>query len=281
MSDRLDQLRGLMTAPEDEHLEFKEAKNSFEFEELVKYCCALANEGGGRIILGVTDRRPRRVVGSRAFDPIERTKAGLVERLRIRVVGEAISHPDGRVVVFEVPSRPLGVPVHYKGAYWMRGGDGLVGMTSDRLKSILDEAGPDFSAELCTSGTLDDLDPVAIQSFAALWGRKSGNAALASLPKEQLLAAAELIRGPGVTYAALVLFGTNRALGRHLAQAEVVFEYRSSGFYCFSRSRGVPARLLPLLRRALGEGEPEERSPTVPGRLVPMGYPDVQRGGRP
>lgn len=32
----------------------------------------------------------------------------------------------------------------------------------------------------------------------------------------------------GVTYAALVLFGTRAALGRLLAQAEVIFEYRSS-----------------------------------------------------
>jgi ATP-dependent DNA helicase RecG len=31
-----------------------------------------------------------------------------------------------------------------------------------------------------------------------------------------------------ITYAALILFGTRTALGRRLAQAEVVFEYRSS-----------------------------------------------------
>jgi ATP-dependent DNA helicase RecG len=43
-----------------------------------------------------------------------------------------------------------------------------------------------------------------------------------------LLTDAELLIDGGVTYAALILFGTHRALGRHLAQAEVVFEYRSS-----------------------------------------------------
>ena len=32
----------------------------------------------------------------------------------------------------------------------------------------------------------------------------------------------------GVTYAALVLLGTRNALGRHLAQAELIFEYRSN-----------------------------------------------------
>ena len=54
---KLEQLNDWMAAPEDGHLELKEAKNRYDFEELVKYCAALANEGGGRIILGVTDAR--------------------------------------------------------------------------------------------------------------------------------------------------------------------------------------------------------------------------------
>jgi|GEM_PF-4857805 len=42
----------------------KEAKQNYQFEKLVDYCVALANEGGGKIILGVTDKRPRRIVGT-------------------------------------------------------------------------------------------------------------------------------------------------------------------------------------------------------------------------
>ncbi len=38
---------------------------------------------------------------------------------------------------------------------------------------------------------------------------------------------AELTVDGGITYAALILFGTSKALGRHLAQAEIIFEYRS------------------------------------------------------
>jgi ATP-dependent DNA helicase RecG len=72
MSLTIDRLDELLKAKEDEHLEFKEAKNRFDFERLVKYCAALANEGGGSLILGVTDRPPRRVVGSTAFDELER-----------------------------------------------------------------------------------------------------------------------------------------------------------------------------------------------------------------
>ena len=63
----------LAVRSESEHLEFKEAANSFHFEELVDYCVALANEGGGRMLLGITDKVPRRVVGTKAFAVPERT----------------------------------------------------------------------------------------------------------------------------------------------------------------------------------------------------------------
>ena len=217
-----------MDAREGEHLEFKEAKNNFHFEKLVKYCAAMANEGGGTMILGVTDKSPRHVVGSQAFDQIERTKAGLISRLRLRVDVDEVQHPDGRVLVFQVPSRPIGMPIAIDGAYWMRGGEDLVPMTPDLLKRIFDESGPDFSAEICPGASLGDLDLVAIEELRQRWLRKSGNQALASMPVRQILADAELIGAKGVTYAALILLGTHGAMGRHLAQAEVVFEYRST-----------------------------------------------------
>jgi len=228
MNAILNKLREWMEGKEDEHLEFKEAKNRFDFEELVKYCAAIANEGGGKLILGVTNKRPRRVVDCRAFESLERTKAGLTERLHLRFEIDEIEHPDGRVLVFHVPSRPIGMPIQYRGSYWMRAGEGLVPMTPDRLKRIFDEAGPDFSAEICAHAALSDIDPTAIQRFRAMWQRKSGNEALDKVTDERLLADAELVVDGRLTYAALILLGTRQALGKYLAQAEVIFEYRSS-----------------------------------------------------
>jgi ATP-dependent DNA helicase RecG len=95
MTDRIAQLEAWMTGHEDEHLEFKEAKQHYDFEKLVRYCCALANEGGGHIVLGVTDKKPRRVVGSRAFGDLQRTKFGIVERLRLRIDAWTVEHPSG------------------------------------------------------------------------------------------------------------------------------------------------------------------------------------------
>ena len=228
MTVSIDILQIWMDAREDEHLEFKEAKRNFHFETLVKYCVALANEGGGRMILGVTDKLPRKVVGSQVFPDLEKTKADLIERLRLRMDVEEISHPDGRVLVFQIPSRPIGMPVQYKGAYWMRGGENLIPMTPDLLQRIFAESGPDFSAEICTSAQLGDLDPNAVEVLRQLWQSKSPDQDISARPIEQLLSDAELVVDGQVTYAALILLGKREALGKYLAQAEVIFEYRSN-----------------------------------------------------
>ena len=40
----------------------------FDNRKLYRYCVAIANEGGGYLILGVTDKPPRSVVGTAAFN---------------------------------------------------------------------------------------------------------------------------------------------------------------------------------------------------------------------
>ncbi len=39
------------------------------YNQTVKYCVALANEGGGHFILGVTDKRPRKIIGELIQSP--------------------------------------------------------------------------------------------------------------------------------------------------------------------------------------------------------------------
>ncbi len=223
-----EQLENILISKEGENLEFKEAKNNFHFEELVKYCAALANEGGGMIVFGVSDIRPRKVVDSAAFEQPERTRAGLIERLHINIDFSVVNHPNGRVLIFIVPTRPIGMPIKFNGIYWQRDGDSLIPMTEDRLRAILAEAGHDFSADICSTATMNDLDPVAIENFRQRWISKSGNEGLKTLTHEQLLNDSEALVDGRLTYASLILFGTRQALGQHLAQAEVVFEYRAS-----------------------------------------------------
>lgn len=135
----------LLTVPcEHERLEFKEAKQQFDTTKLLRYCVALANEGGGELVLGVSDRPPRRVVGTQAFGDLGSIKARIVEALRIRVQIEEVTHPDGRVLVFTVPSRPAGTAIAFEGAYLMRAGEDMLPMTEDMLRRIFDEGRPDF-----------------------------------------------------------------------------------------------------------------------------------------
>lgn len=222
------ELRALIESPESSRVEFKSASGSFEFETLAKYRVALANEGGGAVVLGVTDQRPRRVVGTRAFKEPGRTAAGLYERLGHRVELKEHHYEGKRVLVVQVPARLPGTAWHYNGAYLMRAGDALVPMSDEQLRRIHQETGPDFSAEICQDASLADLDPAAIETLRQLWQRKAPAQDIASRSVERLLTDGELLVGGKVTYAALILLGTSDALGRHLAQAEVVFEYRPS-----------------------------------------------------
>jgi ATP-dependent DNA helicase RecG len=48
MGEVLKQLEAWMSFPENEHLEFKEAKNRYDFQMLVRYCAALAHEGAAK-----------------------------------------------------------------------------------------------------------------------------------------------------------------------------------------------------------------------------------------
>jgi ATP-dependent DNA helicase RecG len=193
----------------------------------VDYCVALANERGGKMVLGVSDAPPRRVVGSEAFRPVAHTQAGLLQRLHLRVDAEEVQHPDGRVVVFHVPSRPVGVPLEDKGTYWMRAGDTLTGMTPEQIKRILDEAVPDFSAEVREGTDLSCLAPEAVDTLRRKWHAESGNDRLLTFSDEQLLTDAGLLVDGQATNAALILMASAQVLRRHhLGQAEVVFEFR-------------------------------------------------------
>ncbi|MEZ2347882.1 ATP-binding protein [Terriglobus sp. RCC_193] len=137
---------------EHQQLEFKAASRQYDTRKLCAYCVALANEGGGHLILGIADSLPHDVVGSEAFPDINDIAQNLLRWLNFRVNVEAVHHPDGRVIVFSIPSRPRGTAYHYDGRYLMRSGEELVAMSEDRLRVIFDEGRPDWLAQVCREG---------------------------------------------------------------------------------------------------------------------------------
>ena len=220
----------IIVAKEGERFEFKEAKHSFSFDKLLQYLCAYSNLGGGHVVFGVSDLRPRQVVGSMAFEQPERVRRTLIDKLKVGVDFELFNEgTDQRVLVFTVAGRPVGLPVMADGIAWWRDGDSLVPMPEDVRFRIYGESGEDFTAKACERATIDDLDDDAIEAFRQVWIAKSGLTRLAGLSKEQLLSDCEaLTRGGGVTYAALILFGRHDSLAELLANSETVFEYRQN-----------------------------------------------------
>ena len=224
----LDSVEELLEAKEGEHVQFKEAKHRFDFGEAARCCCALANDGGGKLVFGISDKRPRSVVGSRAFEQPERTRMGLIDKLKINVDFQLFTYEEKRVLVFDVKSRPIGLPILYEGVAWIYDGDTLKEMPEEKRRKIYEEIGTDFSGKICDGATIKDLDEAAIEAFRAKWIEKSGNKKLATRSKEQILIDCGAMTDAGVTYAALILFGKSEALVRFLPQAEIIFEYRSS-----------------------------------------------------
>ena len=146
----------LIRASPSEHqrLEFKEAKHQYDSRKLNEYCVAIANEGGGMLLLGIADRIPRPVVGTDAWPDVVRKAEDLFRTLGFRVDLEEVNHPDGRVLAFHIPPRPRGSAYHLEGKYLMRSGEELVPMSEDQLRKIFAEGEPDWLEEHAKKGLM-------------------------------------------------------------------------------------------------------------------------------
>src|SRR4051794_23248446 len=132
---------------ETEALEFKEAKTQLDFNAVLRDCVALGNEGDGYLLLGITNKPPRKVVGTNAVsNPVAMTEK-IYGKLGFRVHLEAVAHPDGRVVVFSIPSRPRGSAYSLDGQFLMRVGQSIQPMSTDQLRKLLSDTTPEWLEE--------------------------------------------------------------------------------------------------------------------------------------
>jgi ATP-dependent DNA helicase RecG len=223
----------------EDKIEFKEAKHNYPFSGgshreqadrrkcFLGYVVALSNERGGRLVLGMTDKIPRDVVGTDFGDG----KIGALEdetykRLGIRIHIEELAHPDGRVLVVIVPSRPIGRLMKFEGVPLMRTGESLRNMTDEEMLGILLENEPDFSAQICSGLRLEDLDGVAIDKMKDAYSRKQQNSGFKALSTEQVLSDLKLLAEGKLNYAALLLVGKREAIERFLPHAKIIWEFR-------------------------------------------------------
>jgi ATP-dependent DNA helicase RecG len=219
-----------LTQIEGQNLEFKTAKNSFnESKDLPDYCAALANEGGGKLILGVDPLRS--VVGTKAFHETYNTLSNkLLSSLGIKIDVEELKNPKGRVLIFHIPSRPPGQPVKSTGKYRypMRAGESLVEMDSMTLKAILNETMPDFSSKIVERLSLSDMDETALETFKVRWIQKAGRQDYRDFTVEKMLRNIGIMSDDGINYAGLILFAKKEKIDRYLPGSEIIFEWRQA-----------------------------------------------------
>lgn len=177
---------------EHQRLEFKEAKNQIDNRKLHEYCVAMANEGGGVLLLGVADKPPRVVVGTQAFPDTVSAAEKLFQSLGFRVDIEEVEHPQGRVVVFHIPPRPRGTAYHVEGKYLMRAGEALVPMSEDQLRRIFAEGEPDWleshtKTELDSQQVVDSLDTQAFFELFKLPYPTDRSGVIDRLKRERLI----------------------------------------------------------------------------------------------
>ena len=230
-SHQLEALLDLLISKwESEVVEFKRAGESFSTSDMGKYFSALANEanlrglGGAWLILGV-DNRSRSVCGTDYRvepDRLQGTKLqmaqGTAPSVSFRDI-HVVSHAQGRVLMFEVPPAPMGMPISWQGHYYARAGESLLPLGLDKLDAIRAQTAlTDWSAQVVAGASLGDLDPDAIAQARRAFADKHANRfrpeEIANWPLETLLDRARLTRKGQVTRAALLLLG--RAESAHL-----------------------------------------------------------------
>ncbi len=212
------QLEELIKKNENEHLEFKEAKSSFSVlgdsgknrRSLLGYCVALGNERGGKLILGISEQIPRKIVGTSALSNAEDVKSKIYQHLRIRIdIEELFDSNSKRIIIIDIPSRPLGQTFKFFGIPLMRIGEELQEMDDTTLRKILNENKADWSAAICHNATIQDLDPGAISVARENYKRKNPNITedIHKWSDEIFLNKAKLTIKGDITNAAILLLG--------------------------------------------------------------------------
>lgn len=218
----------LQNNSEGEVLEFKEAKVNFSSRDRSDYCAAIANMGGGKLLLGVSNSRV--VIGTTVYQgTINKIPQEVYQAIGITISIEEVLHPNGRVVIFDIPPRPIGQRVRSNGQYVypVRRGESLGEMDDTMTKNILNEIQPDFSAGIVENAILEDLDEKAIEEFKKRRAEKTGKPELIKAPTTQILADSELLRGGKLSYACLLLLGKKEKISEYLPQAEIIYEWRN------------------------------------------------------
>lgn len=196
---------------------------------ILGYVAALCNEGGGYLVIGMHDSYPHKVIGTKqAENALGQLESNIYKDMGIRPdIYELYDDQHLRVLVIQVPQRPVGKVFKFEDVALMRVGEELRPMDDKTYLSIIQEQEPDFSEEICEKAHIKDLDEEAIKILKDKYALKQKNPAFRSLSNKQALSDLGLIKGKKVTNAAVLLVGKENVIDRLFPQAKVMLEFRN------------------------------------------------------
>jgi len=172
---------------ESEVLEFKEAKNGYDFKKLGKYFGALSNEANlmGKddawLVFGIKDS-DKSIVGSNFrlnLADLQSLKAEIADKTTNRITFKdihVVSTDQGRVVLFQIPPAPKGLPVAWEGHYYGRDGEQLHALNMEEIERIRRQGTEDdWSIGICDGATVTDLSQEAIAKAREFYAIKNPN----------------------------------------------------------------------------------------------------------
>lgn len=219
LTDILSRLRALPA--ETEVAEFKKAKNGFGDDELGQYFSALSNEANLKsipyawLIFGVDDKT-HNVLGSnykQTRPSLDAMKKAIADQTTSRITFEEIytlKYDGKRVVMFQIPAAPQGMPIAYQGHFYGRDGESLVALNIQEIETIRNQnRKTDWSREIVQDATIEDLDTEAINKAREKYIEKHPEKKddVPTWTDRQFLNNAKLTLKDKITNAAIVLLG--------------------------------------------------------------------------
>jgi len=270
-------LDSLIAKWENEVVEFKEAGNGYDTDRIGNYFSALANEANLRglekawLVFGINNKS--RTVTNTDYRPeperLQSTKAqiagGTEPSITFRNIHELQAAPGSRVILFEIPAAPRGMPIAWNGHYYGRAGESLIALGVDKLDEIRQQTlAKDWSAQIVPDATVADLDAAAIEKARESFIRKHANRVreteVRGWPLSTFLDKAKLTQNGQITRAAILLLGKPESahfLNPHPAQmtwklegVERAYEHFGTPFLLsttqlYQKIRNIQIRILP------------------------------------
>ncbi|HLP60587.1 MAG TPA: RNA-binding domain-containing protein [Candidatus Deferrimicrobium sp.] len=206
---------------ENEVFEFKEANRGYDFIKIGRYFSALSNEANLKgqpfawFVFGIKDQG-RTIIGSKFRTnraDLDSLKGEIANKTTNRITFMEIYElnlPEGRVVMFQVPAAPQGIPIAFDGHYYGRDGEELSPLNLEEIERIRFQATrEDWSAGVIPGAEVEDLDPKAILKARENFKGKFPDKALESETWDDLtfLNKAKLTIKGKITRTAILLLG--------------------------------------------------------------------------